>query len=726
VRLLRILALYLAAACLLIASLSAQAYPSFEEVRVGYTPSDSWLLDRHGEVLQQVRINHDVRRLQWTRLEDISPALLQAMLYSEDKRFYEHAGVDWQAMLAAGWRNAWQTKTRGASTITMQLTGLLDEQPVHGRRNIGQKIGQSGAALWLDAKWRKDEILEAYLNLVTYRGELQGVAAMSAGLFKKAPAALDAREAALAAALIRSPNAKPAKVTKRACELLKHMQRAEACNDLEGFASLRLGGPFEITVADHAPHLARQLIHRAGERVPSTIEAPLQRYANQRLRANLLDLANQNAQDGAVLVLDNATGEVLAWVGSSGSLSEAGEVDGILAKRQAGSTLKPFLYALAIQKKSLMAASILDDSPVRITTPGGLYIPQNYDKQFMGPVTTRVALASSLNVPAVRTLLRVGGDAFVDELRSLGFSTLDQSADYYGYSLALGAADVRLLDLTNAYRALANDGQWRAVKTQPNARLAKPRAVLTPAASYIVSDLLSDNTARSHTFGMDSVLNTPYWTAVKTGTSKDMRDNWCIGYSRHYTVGVWLGNANGSPMHDVSGVSGAAPIWREVMDYLHHGLTGVHVASIKPALPTGVNSREIRFEPAFEPARRELFLSGTEQEVIVANKETAERLSANKERRNTAKLARIAYPGEGTIIALDPEIPPQLQRVVFKATVVLPSTWSWRLDGHKLDEDSLKHPWFPEPGRHQLQLLEAQSQLVDTVHFEVRGALRIK
>lgn len=694
----------------------ALALPTFESAKNTYQASDSWLLARDGQVLQQLRINHQIRRLQWTPIEDVSPALLQALLYSEDKRFYEHAGVDWQAITATSWRNLWQKKTRGASTLTMQLAGILDAENHTNKRNILQKTTQITQALQLDNKWQKDEILEAYLNQVSFRGELQGVAAMSFGLFNKAPSALNARDAAIAAVLIRAPNANAAKVTERACVLLKQMQKAQFCAALDGYVSLKLQGPFEITLQNQAPHLARKLIDSPNKIVKTTLDVNLQRFATQQLRANLMQLEYQNVQDGAVLVLDNNTGQVLAWVGSSGSLSSAPDVDSVTAPRQAGSTLKPFLYGVAIQQKALTAASILDDSPVRIATPSGYYVPQNYDKHFVGPVSTRFALASSLNVPAVRTLLNVGGDQFYAALQTFGFSTMTESADYYGYSLALGAADVRLVDLTNAYRALANGGQWQAItftnlKSQPFTQ-----TYLKPAASFIVSDILADNTARYFTFGLDSVLHTPYWTAVKTGTSKDMRDNWCIGYSSQYTVGVWVGNANGAPMHDVSGVTGAAPVWRAVMDKLQSG------KNIQPKLPLMVETKQIRYEPDLEPTRRELFLSGTGHNVIVANQHTAQLIS-HKTSAQKQRLARIAYPGEGTIIALDPEIPALQQKIVFKASQLNHPKGSnnhnlWRLNGKTLNQAA----WRPSLGRHTLELLDSQRQAIDVVHFEVRGA----
>lgn len=310
------------------------------------------------------------------------------------------------------------------------------------------------------------------------------------------------------------------------------------------------------------------------ERVQSTVRAPLQRFAVQTLQQQLRELHGRNAEDGAVVVLDNATGAVLAWVGSSGVLSQASEVDGVLALRQPGSTLKPFLYGQAIAERRLTAASLVDDSPAQINTASGLYIPQNYDRQFKGWVSVRTALAASLNVPAVRTLVMVTPDAFHRQLGAVGLP-LRESGDYFGYSLALGSPEVPLLHLTNAFRTLANGGRMGPVAfaTPPATTKAGAASATTPAldprAAFIVGDILADGNARARTFGTDSVLATRFWSAVKTGTSKDMRDNWALGYSSRYTVGVWVGNASGAPMWDVSGTSGAAPVWAALMNHLH-------------------------------------------------------------------------------------------------------------------------------------------------------------
>lgn len=687
---------------------AAHALPTFAEVRHAHQPSDTLVLDRHGEVLHRLRSDASTRRGAWVALQDVSPALRTAMVLSEDRRFWEHSGVDWRAVSAAAWSNLWNQRTRGASTISMQLAGLLDEDWKHGPggRHLAQKLGQAVAAQVLDRRWRKDQILEAYLNLVPFRGELVGIDALSRTLFGKAAHGLDEQEAAIAAALVRAPNAGPNAVARRACGVLKAMQGTRAdCEALDlqtaGALQRRAFGASEGV----APHVARRMLREAGPapRIATTLRADLQRFAVQTLQRHLRELRQRHVEDGAVVVLDNASGEVLAWVGSSGALSDAAEVDGVTAPRQAGSTLKPFLYAQAIAERRITAASLLDDSPTHIPTASGLYIPQNYDRQFKGWVSVRTALGASLNVPAVRTLVMVSPHAFERQLAAAGLA-LPQGGDHYGYSLALGSAEVSLLQLTNAYRTLANAGQASAVVLQPSTpRTARQRA-LDAGAAFIVGDILSDPNARARTFGTDSLLATRFWTAVKTGTSKDMRDNWAVGWSQPYTVGVWVGNASGAPMHDVSGTSGAAPVWAAVMAFLH-----ARQPSRPPAPPAGLLAQQVRFDGGLEAARTEWFLAGTQQDRWALGPPPAAAASTG---------GRILSPPDGTILALDPDIPPQRQRLALRAQG---AGLRWRMDGREFAQGPSAQ-WLPWPGRHRLQLTDARGQLLDEVRIEVRGA----
>lgn len=713
-------AIFLIAACIRPASAAA----TFDDVKRAFRPSDTRVLDRDGELLQRVRTDATVRRGQWVALADVSPALRTAMVLSEDKRFYEHSGVDWRAVSAAAWGNLWNTRTRGASTITMQLAGLLDDDLRRGAggRSLTQKLGQTLDAQQLERHWRKDQILEAYLNSVPFRGEIVGIDALSRTLFGKAASGLDAREAALAAALVRAPNAKPAQVAQRACEVLRATEPGTAgsqgdCGAMDMFASAALQRRAFDASEGIAPHLGRRAAKeaRGQDSVRTTLRAPLQRFALATLQQQLRELRGRHVEDGALVVLDNASGEVLAWVGSSGPLSQAGEVDGVLALRQPGSTLKPLLYAQAIAERRLTAASLLDDSSAQIGTAGGLYIPQNYDRQFKGPVSVRTALASSLNVPAVRTLVMVTPEAFARQLRAAGLP-LREGGDYYGYSLALGSAEVSLLALTNTFRTLANGGRFGATRELLAAAPALPNATqaLDARAAFIVGDILSDPNARARTFGLDSVLGTRFWTAVKTGTSKDMRDNWAIGWSQRYTVGVWVGNAGGAPMWDVSGTSGAAPVWAELMRFLHR-----REPSRAPAPPAGLVQAKVTFGPSggpdggpLEAARSEWFLQGTEQPLFALE-------SAATGGASSAQ-ARITAPADGTIVALDPDIPPQRQRLRFE-TDARGSGLQWRIDGKTIAHGA-RAQWLPWPGWHAVQLVDAHGQVQDQIRLEVRGA----
>src|SRR5690606_30205447 len=347
-----------------------------------------------------------------------------------------------------------------------------------------------------------------------------------------------------------------------------------------------------------------------------------------------------------------ACGQVLAYVGSSGVWSQAPWVDHAQARRQAGSTLKPFLYQQAIERQRLTAVSLLDDGPLNLPTGNGLYIPRNYDERFSGWVSVRTALGSSLNIPAVRALTMVTPAAFRQRLVHLGLP-LEHDGDYYGYSLALGSADVSLLSLTNAYRALANHGRYSSVRLD-GGRVQEGRQIMDAGASWIIGDILSDPQARARTFGLDSPLTTPFWTALKTGTSKDMRDNWTIGWSDRYTVGVWAGNSSGDSMRDVSGVTGAGPIWHDIMVYLH-GARG----SRQPPTPAGVHGSRVSFEDGIEPSRMDYFVGDTA---------LAQVRRARGSQDDMQEPMRIAAPQDGTVLAVDPDIPPRNQRVVFRVS----------------------------------------------------------
>jgi penicillin-binding protein 1C len=672
--------------------------PPYAQVRADWHPSEAWLYDRNGVLIDSARVDFAARRLAWTPLGQVSPAARTTIVAAEDQRFYAHGGVDWLALLGIARDKAQGERARGGSTLSMQLAGFLaPDLATPGRRHIWDKLRQMRAAWAIESGWSKDQILEAYLNLAGFRGEAQGIGAAALGLFGKTPDALARDDALLLAALLPEPQAGAATVARRACAIAHE----KACARFDGLAAAMLGPARSLALDPGlAPHLAARLLTKPGLRITTTLDRRIQLVAIQALKRQLQGLGGSRARDGAVVVLDNASGDVLAYVGGIGGASTAPSVDGANAYRQAGSTLKPFLYAQAIERGYLTPASILDDSPVQLDTASGLYVPQNYDRGFKGPVSARSALAGSLNVPAVRTLLLVGVDRFRDRLWDSGYRGLVEDGAYYGFSLALGSAEVTLVEQADAYRSLAQAGAWSPVRLTDKDPHDPARAVTTPQAAWLVSDMIADPNARAATFGLDSALRLPFWAAVKTGTSKAMRDNWCIGFTRRYTVAVWVGNLEGDAMRAVSGTSGAAPVWRDVMLALDGQGDG------PPPRPDGIDSAHIQFAGNIEQPRTEYFLRGTAQRQIA--------FAPAESRR-----PRITNPVSGSVYAIDPDIPPDRQRL---AVGVSGSALAHRLFLDKTDigpADSQPQILAP-PGQHRLRLVDLGGHVVDQVLFTMR------
>jgi penicillin-binding protein 1C len=676
--------------------------PDFEQVKAGWTPSEAWLEDRNGALIDSVRVDYQARRLDWTPLEQVAPTVRDAIVAVEDRRFALHDGIDWMALGGALRDRLSGGTRRGASTLAMQLAGYLEPESARpGSRGLIDKLRQLRAGEAIGDKWTRDQIMEAYLNLASFRGETQGIGAAALSLFGKTPAALGKDEAWLLAALLANPQAEPMQLAARACRLGRYT--AADCSRLTALTAGTLLNPARNLALDPAlaPHLAVRLLTKPGLRLRSTVDRDVQRLAAQALSRELQGLGPDKARDGAVLVVDNASGDVLAYVGGvAGTGSRAGAVDGTRAYRQAGSTLKPWLFALALEKRYLTPASILADTPVALDTASGLYVPQDYDRDFKGPVSVRTALGGSLNVPAVRALLLVGVDAFRDRLWDLGYQGLTEEGGYYGFSLALGSAEVTLLEQVNAYRTLANGGLWSPLRlTMADLRPA-PRPLLSPQAAWLTGDMMADGNARAATFGFASALHLPFWAAVKTGTSKGMRDNWCIGYTPRFTVGVWVGNAEGDAMQVHSGTSGAAPVWRDVMQALAQ-----RAPSSAPARPPGLEARRIRFADGIEQPRTEYFMAGTGTDLVQGAPAEARR-------------ARIASPVSGSIFARDPDIPAERQQLVVN---VSGSARGQRLllNGKPLTRTTIPLAAL-NPGAHRLRLIDARGNRLDEVLFTVR------
>lgn len=690
-------ALSLLIAAAIITKQRIDALPSFDDTKSSYQSSDLMVLDREGRPLQLSRVEFDQRELFWVSLSEQSSSLAELLIASEDRRFNEHAGVDWLALARAGYRRTFGDSREGGSTITMQLVSLLKQES--WRRNFQQKFSQIIDALSLERAWSKTEILEAYLNLAPFRGELRGVAAASQGLFGKYPNGLTWVEGAVLIALLRSPNAIPKHVVTRSCEILSTVGRSESCEQVKSTVDNAFKGANQrLEGVAEAPFVARELARQFPERrqIQSTIDSNLQRQVRNILNASLTPLAGQNAKDGAVLVVDNLSGDILAYVGNTGEGASARNVDGIRAKRSAGSTLKPFLFAAALERRLITAGSTLDDSPLNIPVEHGVYRPEDYDRNFRGEVSARLALASSLNIPSVAVLKLLGVPVFAESLKAAGFA-LGKDPQLYGLSMALGSPSLSLFELVNGYRTFARGGEWSQLRLTKQIPTEPSRRVFSEGVSFIISDILSDRDDRAVTFGLENPLSTRFWSASKTGTSKDMTDNWCIGFTQRYTVGVWIGNFSGAPMWNVTGITGAAPVWVEVMNLLVNEYGGAVGGAPTPPLSEIVQAPE---------SVGGWFIRGTEPAPLEI-------------KTSSLKSAKITYPVPGMVVALDPEVRENSQRIEFRTSHPAAGL-SFYVEGRKIGESNDPVFWRVKRGNHKIELRGEDGSVVDAVEFVVR------
>ncbi len=537
-------------------------------------------VDRAGLPLGTV-LSRDTEHAVHVPLQAVSPHFLAAIVAVEDARFAQHRGVD-PAALARATAEVLRTRhiVSGGSTITMQLARLRYDLP----RTVWGKLEEIALALRIEAGTSKAQILEAYVNRLPMGGNLVGVEAGARTYFGVPAEALDWSQAAFLAALPNDPSALDPYTHRAALERRRraiiaylHSRGVLGADD----ARRAITEQIALVPRREGIHDAPQLLFRlaastpAGtERVRTTIDRDLQRYVENTAQEVVAALGDRAVHDAAAVVVDNATGNVLAYLGSPEYFDarSLGRNDGVTALRQPGSTLKPFLYELAFERRTIRPATILEDVPTTYAIPGAqIYAPADYSGEFEGPVRPRIALADSLNVPAVRTLSAVGVTTFQSRLRALGFVHLDKPAAYYGLGLTLGSGEVTLEELARAYATVARGGRPIALRyrdVDPVTSDARDLRVGDEATWALVTDMLSDAHARARAFGVSSLLRLPFPSAVKTGTSSDFRDTWTVGFTRDYTVAAWVGNFNGAPMQRITGVTGAAPLWNRIMLHL--------------------------------------------------------------------------------------------------------------------------------------------------------------
>jgi 1A family penicillin-binding protein len=779
------------------------------------------ILDRHGRLLYAISDPHQGRHTP-IGFEDIPPACRDATIATEDANYYSHPGVDLVGIVRALWINLQGGEVlSGASTITQQVArNLLLSPAERNQRTLTRKLRESILAWRLTQQFGKDDILTLYLNEVNYGNLAYGIEAAAQVYFGKAAGELDLAECALLAGLPQAPALYDPLVDLDAAK-----ERQAVVLDLmtkQGYitpdrAELAKAEDLQLAAAPfpiEAPHFVAfvrqwledryglEAIYTQGLAVTTTLDLDWQHAAQAIARRHIAELQKdqadqpgKNVKNAALVAVDPRTGEVRVMLGSPDYFNKQidGAVNAAIAHRQPGSSIKPVTYAAAFDPAApdpLTPASLIFD--VRSAFPtkeGDPYVPKNYDQQFHGPVSAREALASSYNIPAVKVLQVVGLDRMIALARALGITTFGQP-DRYGLSLTLGGGEVRLLDMALAFSAFANGGfkvdpvvVQQVSDTQgrvlfENTRPALGAQVIDPRVAYLITSILSDNTARAPAFGEYSALRLNRPAAAKTGTTTDWRDNWTIGYTPDLVTGVWVGNADNQPMERVSGITGAGPIWR---DFMQEALKGLPAREF--GRPAGLIDLDVCATSGLLPTpycpytKREVFIAGTEPvqpdnlyqpikiDVVTGQPATAgtphERIetrvflvlpaearewardhgiaqlpvaddqrSSNNEpvtsndERSTIRLTR---PDNGVVYRLTPQTPIETQRIPVQAIVGDGARFT-RLtlfvDGHVIGEFTTSPArtfWQLQPGAHTFtaQISDEQGQVIESAPVQI-------
>lgn len=631
-------------------------------------------LDNRGEPLN-VSYQNRFNVFDAAELYEIPDLLQKMFIAAEDKNFYTHRGVDWGARLSAAAQNVKAGRVvRGASTLTEQVVRMLYPRP----RTLFSKIVEGVDAWRLERRFSKDDILKFYLNQVPYASNRRGIKQAARYYFSKSPDRLSVREMTALVVLVRAPAAfnlykYPEKTDKLVGRQLQRFYE-QGIIDKVSFETaknerVKLTPP-ALTV--EAPRFLAFVKKNAdAAAVKTTLDSAVQETVRKLTLNRLKALQKKNVHAAAALVLERETGNVLAWVSESVD-DKTKDYDAVLVPRQAASVQKPFLYALALTK-GWTDETLLNDEPLSRSVGLGVHHFKNYSRHHYGRVTVRQALGNSLNIPAVKTIEFTGVAAYFDFLRKIGVTTLDKSPDFYREGLALGNAEIPLFELVRGYLMLANGGILKPIRTTFSDDYAQER-VLPEAVALSIADILSDPLARQFEFGLDSVLNFPVKTAVKTGTSTDYRDAWAIGFNRDFVAGIWMGNLTYEPMHDVTGASGAGLLLRSIFTELNRVKnTGI----LKTAAMTGGKTKQAE--------QSEIF---------------------------------IAAPADGAMIAIDPRIPAEYQAYRFELAGGAESV-DWFVDGQKVGTGR-SFFWKPVKGSHTVHA-EAVLENGKRLTFEPHG-----
>jgi penicillin-binding protein 1C len=652
------------------------------------------VLDRRGRPLN-ITYHNEWNLHDQVPLHEVPDLLQAAFVAAEDKRYFDHRGVDWFARLHAAVQNAAALRAkRGASTITEQVVRLLRPRP----RTIWSRWIEGFEAVRLEKRFSKADILEFYLNQVPYAARRRGVTQAARYYFDRELDTLSVRETLALAVLVRAPGRMDLRRDPEAVDgplrrLAERLVEEKVLSDLEQRVAReepwRLREPALPVEASHfVRHVLAEGDHAEEEslHLRTTLDGRLQNTVQALLDQRLRELRRLGVRHGGALVVDNQSNEVLAWCAAG----EGTWYNTVLIARQPGSTLKPFVYALALEK-GWTAATPIEDFPLEEAVGTGLHTYRNYSRTYYGEVSLREALGNSLNTPAVRAARFVGSGLFHARLRLLGFESLKGHPDLYGDGLVLGNGEVSLFELVRAYSVLAGDGRFRPLVLLGGEGGSPPgKPVFSPEVASLVGNILSDPEARQLEFGRGGLLHFPVQTAVKTGTSSDYRDAWAVGFNFRFTVGVWMGNLEGAAMDGVTGSLGPGLVLRGIFHELTKDLR-TRPLYLSPLL----ERREICREdggPADGtcPSTTEWFLPGT----------------GPPESRPPRVKTDVALlkPADGMRLALDPRIPDEFE--AFEFAVSRPSEGGrveWILDGEVVAAtDGPTYLWPLRRGEHVL------------------------
>ncbi len=764
-------------------------WPLPGSVSPGAAPSSLTIRAQDRTTLREV---HPQGRSRSGSVHELPQSVTDALIATEDQRFHYHPGIDPIALVRALWSN-WRHGriVSGGSTITMQVARLLREDPP---RTIGNKLIEMHLALRLELRRSKQEILSLWLNRVSYGNRAHGIEAAAQLYFGKSTRDLTRAQAAYLIGLPRSPSRynpfhHPNRAEQRQQDVLRAMQRHGALTPAEHERLTAIPiDPQSSSSTFRAPHLTRWLLQNRLSRpnaplteARTTIDPDLQEAVANLVHGHVEVFEGETLTNAAVVVLDNRTGAIRAYVGSADFWNDrhGGQNDGVRMLRQPGSTLKPFTYAHALASRRYTPASILADIELNVPEASGAFTPENYDQSYHGPTPLQQALASSFNVPAVRLTREFGPPALLERLHDFGFTSLDRPPSHYGVGLTLGNGEVQLIELARAYAGLARGGslppihalKWmRTVNGDTlHARVPAPESAnLSPDVAHLITSILDDPAARAPGFGRGGPLELPFPVAVKTGTSKDYRDNWTVGYTPRHTVAVWAGNFDGSPMDRMSGVSGAAPLFHSIMREVGSGGSFTRPSTLRSArICPASGKRPGTHCPA---PQREWFLPGTVpsdtctvHRLVAIDSRTGHRAtsdtdpawvdstlytvhpkryhdwmqrhdvplpppavhSASAPRPQPASIAdrlRIQYPADGARFYVDPVLRRTYQKISLRGSA--PDALRdvhWVIDGRRHASRVRDVTWRLAPGHHRIQLRgRHDGQIVRSAPVDVR------